>query len=57
MRFVRGREGALVFDRDQKMNGRAFYLCPDPKCLKSAKKKVPDLPIFTPPSPSLEIKR
>ena len=46
MRFARDREGIIVFDRDKKMSGRGFYLCPDPKCFKSAKKKIGPLPAF-----------
>jgi predicted RNA-binding protein YlxR (DUF448 family) len=46
MRFIRDREGTAVLDRDKRMSGRGFYLCPDQKCLKSARRKVYPLSVF-----------
>jgi predicted RNA-binding protein YlxR (DUF448 family) len=39
LRFVEAIEGVVSVDEKKRMNGRGFYLCPDPTCFKMAHKK------------------
>ena len=38
IRVVRGTEGTVSLDFSGKLNGRGAYICPDPECLKKARK-------------------
>ena len=38
IRVVRGTEGTVSLDFGGKMNGRGAYICPDPECLKKARR-------------------
>ena len=38
LRVVRGADGAVLLDFSGKHNGRGAYVCPDPECLKKARK-------------------
>ena len=38
IRVVRSPEGNVSLDFGGKMNGRGAYICPDPECLKKARK-------------------
>jgi predicted RNA-binding protein YlxR (DUF448 family) len=38
IRVVRTPEGAIVLDSTGKRSGRGAYVCPDPACLKKARK-------------------
>ena len=38
VRVVRSPEGEIALDLTGKMPGRGAYVCPDPECLKKAKK-------------------
>jgi predicted RNA-binding protein YlxR (DUF448 family) len=38
LRVVRGVDGAVTLDFSGKLNGRGAYVCPDPECLKKARK-------------------
>ena len=38
IRVVRTPEGEICLDLSGKMSGRGAYICPDPECLKKAKK-------------------
>ena len=38
IRVVRTPEGAIVLDSTGKKSGRGAYVCPDPACLKKARK-------------------
>ena len=38
IRIVRTPEGVVSLDFGGKMNGRGAYICPDPECLKKARK-------------------
>ena len=38
IRVVRGTDGAVSLDFGGKVNGRGAYVCPDPECLKKARK-------------------
>ena len=38
IRVVRSPEGAIALDFRGKMPGRGAYVCPDPACLKKARK-------------------
>ena len=38
IRVVRTPEGAVCLDFSGKLNGRGAYLCPEPECLKKARK-------------------
>ncbi|MBP3305145.1 MAG: YlxR family protein [Oscillospiraceae bacterium] len=38
IRVVRGTDGTVSLDFSGKMNGRGAYVCPDPECLKKARK-------------------
>jgi len=38
-RVVRSPEGKISLDSTGKLNGRGAYLCPDPACLKRARKR------------------
>ena len=38
LRVVRTPEGQLVLDATGKKSGRGAYVCPDPECLKKARK-------------------
>ena len=38
IRVVRGTDGVVSLDFGGKLNGRGAYLCPDPECLKKARK-------------------
>ena len=38
IRVVRGTDGTVSLDFGGKMNGRGAYVCPDPECLKKARK-------------------
>ena len=39
VRIVGDKEGNVSLDFTGKAQGRGVYLCPDPECLKSARKK------------------
>ena len=38
IRIVRGTDGHVSVDFGGKLNGRGAYVCPDPECLKKARK-------------------
>lgn len=38
LRVVRTTEGSVTLDFSGKLNGRGAYICPDPECLKKARK-------------------
>ena len=38
LRVVRKTDGTAVLDFSGKLNGRGAYVCPDPECLKKAKR-------------------
>jgi len=38
IRIVRGTDGVVSLDFTGKRNGRGAYICPDPECLKKARK-------------------
>ena len=38
IRVVRGTDGDVSLDFSGKLNGRGAYLCPDPECLKKARR-------------------
>ena len=38
IRVVRQPDGAVSLDFSGKLNGRGAYICPDPECLKKARK-------------------
>ena len=38
IRVVRGTDGTVSVDFSGKLNGRGAYICPDPECLKKARK-------------------
>ena len=38
IRVVRGTDGSVSLDFSGKANGRGAYICPDPECLKKARK-------------------
>ena len=38
LRVVRSPEGEVAFDARGKLPGRGAYVCPDPECLKKARK-------------------
>ena len=38
IRVVRGTDGTVNLDFSGKLNGRGAYLCPDPECLKKARR-------------------
>ncbi len=38
IRVVRGVDGTVSLDFGGKMNGRGAYICPDPECLKKARR-------------------
>jgi len=38
IRVVRTPDGAVLIDRTGKQNGRGAYLCPNPTCLKRARR-------------------
>lgn len=38
LRIVRSPSGEISIDRDGKKSGRGAYICPDPECLKKARK-------------------
>ena len=38
LRVVRGTDGAVTLDFSGKLNGRGAYICPQPECLKKARK-------------------
>ena len=38
IRVVRGTDGTVSLDFGGKLNGRGAYICPDPECLKKARK-------------------
>ena len=38
IRVVRGTDGTVSLDFSGKLNGRGAYICPDPECLKKARK-------------------
>ncbi len=38
LRIVRGTDGNVSLDFSGKLNGRGAYVCPDPECLKKARK-------------------
>jgi len=38
VRVVRSPEGEISIDKTGKKNGRGAYICPNPECLKKAKK-------------------
>jgi len=39
IRIVRGEDGTVAVDSTGKANGRGVYLCPDPNCFATAKKR------------------
>ena len=49
IRVVRQTDGTVSLDFSGKVNGRGAYLCPDPECLKKARKsKALDRSLETP---------
>ena len=38
IRVVRGTDGTVSLDFGGKLNGRGAYLCPDPECLRKARR-------------------
>ena len=38
IRVVRGTDGTVSLDFSGKLNGRGAYICPQPECLKKARK-------------------
>ena len=38
IRIIRTPEGPVVLDATGRKNGRGAYICPDPECLKKARK-------------------
>ena len=38
IRIVRSPEGEISLDPDGKKSGRGAYICPDPECLRKARK-------------------
>ncbi len=38
LRVVRGTDGSVSLDFSGRVNGRGAYLCPDPECLRKARK-------------------
>ncbi len=38
LRVVRGTDGTVSLDFSGKLNGRGAYVCPDPECMKKARK-------------------
>ena len=38
IRVVRGTDGTVSVDFSGKLNGRGAYICPDPECLRKARK-------------------
>ena len=38
IRVVRGTDGSVSLDFSGKLNGRGAYICPQPECLKKARK-------------------
>ncbi len=38
IRVVRGTDGNVSVDFSGKLNGRGAYICPDPECLRKARK-------------------
>ena len=38
LRVVRGTDGEVSLDFSGKLTGRGAYVCPDPECLKKARK-------------------
>ena len=38
IRVVRGTDGVVTLDFGGKLNGRGAYICPDPECLKKARR-------------------
>lgn len=38
LRIVKTPEGAILLDTTGKKSGRGAYVCPDPECLKKARK-------------------
>lgn len=38
LRVVRGTDGNVSLDFGGKLNGRGAYVCPNPECLKKARK-------------------
>ena len=38
LRIVKTPEGGILLDSTGKMSGRGAYVCPDPECLKKARK-------------------
>ena len=38
LRVVRGTDGEVSLDFSGKLNGRGAYVCPNPECLKKARK-------------------
>jgi len=39
LQFIKGMDGVVFVDKKKRINGRGFYLCPDPICFKRAQKK------------------
>lgn len=39
IRVVRSPEGVIALDKTGKSNGRGAYICPDPACFKTLKKR------------------
>jgi predicted RNA-binding protein YlxR (DUF448 family) len=39
VRLIKMSEGVMVLDEKKIQPGRGFYLCPDPACLRMARKK------------------
>ena len=39
IRVVRGTDGQVGLDFSGKLNGRGSYICPNPECLKKARKR------------------
>jgi hypothetical protein len=38
LRVLRTQEGEIILDSTGRKNGRGAYICPNPECMKSAKK-------------------
>lgn len=38
LRVLRTQEGDIVLDTTGRKNGRGAYICPDPECMKKARK-------------------
>ncbi len=39
LQFIKGIDGVVSVNKKKRIDGRGFYLCPDPLCFKRAQKK------------------